>query len=93
MASGGELTEELKEQLLALGITEEQIEIFASMQDRMGGPKGGKAVPGGNRPGGTGNPATTAFMTSTSYAIVLGVLLLLLAGMMIFIAKPRKNMI
>jgi len=99
-AAGGELTDEVKAQLLELGITEEQIEMFTSMQSRMGGRgfpgMGGdeNRMPGGNRPGGMGDAAAAAqAITNVAYAIILGVLLLLLAGAMIFIAKPRKNVL
>lgn len=47
--AGGNLTEEVKEQLLALGLTEEQIEMLSNMQNGFGGGMNGDtgAAPGG----------------------------------------------
>ena len=57
--AGGELTDEVKAALLELGITDEQIDMFFSMQN--GFPGGGNRFPGGqgNNPqqgGNTGRP-------------------------------------
>ena len=62
----------------------------------MGGDAEGGGMPGGNRPGGMGmsNPSNgTAMMTSAGYAILLGALLLILAGTIIIIARPKKNVL
>ena len=51
----------------------------------------------GNMPGGsgTGNPPGTTAQSGTGsgFAITIGVLLLLLVGAIVFVAKPRKNML
>jgi len=119
--AGGELTDDVKAALLELGLTEEQIDMFANMQNRMpGGNRGQDGFPdrggqngfpggndagggqgnppqGGNMPGGNGmgNPPGTAAQSgmNTGYIIMIAVLLFLLTGATVFIAKPKKNAI
>ena len=111
MESGGQLTDEAREALLALGITEEQIEMFSGMQN--GGGFGGRQngfpgqnseggqgnMPGGNNqqgsfPGGsrTNNPSASP-QQNTVYAVTVILLMILLAGAILFVAKPRKNVV
>jgi len=65
--AGGELTDDAKAALLDLGLTEEQIDMFANMRNRMPGGNGGQGgfpdrggqnvLPGGiDAGGGQGNP-------------------------------------
>ena len=123
MNAGGELTNEDLAALLELGLTEEQIEMFSSMQngfpggDRQGGFPGGDrqgGFPGGDAGGGQGNPPNgnadipaqglnrpsgnttgTAPQSNdiTGYVILIAILILLLAGAILFIAKPRKKLV
>jgi hypothetical protein len=60
MEAGGEITDEVKAELLELGLAEEQIEMFSNMQSgrgnrqpgEQGGQPGGFSGPGGGMPGG-----------------------------------------
>jgi len=89
--------DEVREDLLALGLTEEQIELAAAM---MGGGGFGR-FPGGNAGegarGGRGgmpgqNPdAASANQNSAAYAIIFAALMLVLAGAVAIVARPRKN--
>jgi len=119
--SGGELTDEVKAELLELGLTEDQIEMFFSAQnefpgngmfgnvfpndnernalpggnDNTGGadPPAGNNSPSINPPGGgaTGNPPQTISDIDTGYAVTIILLLSILAGAIIFVAKPGRN--
>ena len=57
-AAGGELTDELRQQLLDLGVTDEQIERFMSMGGAQGAPQAGGNLPGnwGVQSGGSARP-------------------------------------
>lgn len=115
MEAGGELTNEVKDALLELGLSEEQIESLADMQNgfpgmggfgRFPGMEGQGGFPGGgqgNMPGGNAdNPQgmnrpdwnnTGGMLVSTgsntSYAVLIVILLIILAGATVFIAKPK----
>jgi spore coat protein CotH len=115
MEAGGELTNEFKDALLELGLSEEQIESLVDMQNGfpgMGGfggfpdresqssfPGGGQRnIPGGNadNPQAMNRPDwnnTGGMLVSTgsntSYAVLIVILLIILAGATVFIAKPR----
>jgi len=118
--AGDELTDEVKETLLELGLTEEQIEMIAVMLSRFPGGNMGQggfpdrggpnAFPGGNDAGGgwgnppqgnmpdgngMGNPSGSVAQTGTNtgYIILVVVLMILLAGAIVFMAKPRKNVV
>lgn len=128
MEAGGELTDGVKDALLKLDFTEEQIEMFANIQSGfpdMGGGMGelggfsGRGMneqggfPGGGNdsgiqggiPDGNTNANAPQRMnrlewnntggmlapagSNTSYAVLIVILLIILAGATIFIAKPR----
>lgn len=100
--SGGELTEEAKTALLELGLTEEQINLVANIQNSFPGMGGGMAEQGGFPGGQQVNPqdgieidappeSATQSGINTGYIILVSILVLFLIGATIFIAKPRKN--
>ena len=115
MEAGGELTDEVKDAHLVLGLSEEQIELLADMQNGSSGmrgfggfpdmesqnsfPGGGQRnIPGGNadNPQGMNRPdwnnaggMLVSTGSNTSYAILIVILLIILAGATVFIAKPR----
>ena len=122
MEAGGKLTDEVKVALLELGLTEEQIDMLANMQNgRPGGdmpqtsntdenwqigflsandgnqanPPNGNDFPWGNTsiPGGMGNAPGSAGQTGTdtAYAVTVGVLLIILIGAIVFVARSRKT--
>lgn len=76
--SGGELTPEIQEQLLALGLTQAQIEEFSA---------------GGGRPLGGAPPQTGQSPQPVSPGSLTGLLLCLgaLGGGLVFLARARKN--
>lgn len=120
-AAGWEFTDEVKADLMELGISEEIIDSFSNMMDggMMGGGMfggmgqgggGGNAFPGGtdesaqeNRQNGGNFPLENTQLgdgismqsgtgvNSTANIIIVGVLLLFLAGAIVFVARPRKN--
>jgi len=95
-AANFELTGEVKEQLLALGLTEEQIELAANMMGGGGFPggEGGQSGRGarGGMPG-QRSGTTAGNQNSAGYAIVFAALMLILAGAVAIVAWPRKNQI
>ena len=97
MGADGELTDEDKEALLDLGLTEEQIEMFAGMPNGFpGGGRGGNAEPpqqGINRPGGSGSAAeiSSRIGLDTGYIATIGVLILILIGATLLVARPKKT--
>jgi len=106
MGADGELSEEDKNALLELGLTEEQIEVFSGMQGgvpgggRLPGGGGQGGVPGGGGPGGFPGPNVMSSSAGTTqpgmnigYIITVAVSLLLLAGAIVIVAKPRKDTI
>jgi len=97
MGADGELTDEDKEALLDLGLTEEQIEMFAGIPNGFpGGGRGGNAEPpqqGINRPGGSGSAAeiSSRIGLDTGYIATIGVLILILIGATLLVARPKKT--
>ena len=131
--AGGVITVDVKAALSKIGLTDEQIDMFAEMQNRfaggnraqgglppggvaqggmapggfqMGGgdqnamprgfPAGGgdqNAMPGGvaGVTGGAPNGAVSATAPDRTYIITTAILLAVLAGATVFIAKPSKN--
>ncbi|MDR1704082.1 MAG: CotH kinase family protein [Clostridiales bacterium] len=95
MESGGELTEDVKSRLTALGVTEEQITSFSDMQGFIPGGFGGEeGIDFGGMPGWEADgQASVQTLGSNDYLIILGVLIILLISAIIFIARPGKNTI
>ncbi|ABX41090.1 CotH kinase family protein [Lachnoclostridium phytofermentans] len=99
--AGGELTDEVKDDLLELGLSEEQIDMVISMQnglpDGMNQPGADNGNGGrGGRQGDTNltNASVTSSQINSSTMVILTVgMLIFLIYATIFIAKPRKNMI
>jgi hypothetical protein len=75
------LTDEIKMALTELGLSDEQIEQFATMQN------------GGFAGRGMGGEETAQPVAGAKDYILFGALLALLAATIIFIARPRKNVI
>lgn len=95
MNSGGNLTGEVKEALIELGINEEQISMLSEMQNRIpteNGKQDGFADRGvrGNIPEGM-REGTVQTGIDIGYALTVGILLLFLIGAIVFIARPKKN--
>lgn len=104
MEAGGEVTSEVRDELLELGLIDEQIEILTHMQGRL--PGGGNergllnAMPerDANAPGGMGRPdmnntigVVMSTDSHTSYAALIVVLLMILAGATAFVAKSKAR--
>lgn len=103
MEAGGELTNEVKAALLELGLSEVQIESLSDMQNsfqgmggiggmpdresRSGFPGGGQ----GNIPDENANSMTVPTGSNTSYAVQIIILLIVLVGATVFVAKPRRT--
>ena len=91
--NGNVLTDEVKEILLSIGLTEEQIEQLANMQNQI--PEGGFDRSGGRDfPGNRSNfpdsqGVVTAFNSTFAIATILS--LLFLAGAFVFILKAKKS--
>jgi len=104
MEADWEMTDDVKVAILDLGLTDEQIEMLAGMQtgitnglgrvDRL--PNGNDNMPGGEAPRISTNntiPGSTSSEMTTIYVIAITISLALLAGAIIFVAKPRKHTI
>jgi len=102
--ASGEVTSEVRDELLELGLTDEQIEILTHMQGRF--PGGGNergllnAMPerDANAPGGMDRPnmnntigVVMSTDSHTSYAALIVVLLMILAGATAFVAKSKAR--
>jgi len=102
--AGGELTDEVKAELSEIGLTEEQIEMLANMQNGFAGmgrqgnrdrqPDNQWNTPqdGNNRQDfNNENIATEQNRANAGYVVFSIILLVILAGATVYIAKPRKS--
>jgi hypothetical protein len=91
--SGGELTEDVKTRLIALGVTEEQITAFSDMQSFIPGGLGGEeGMAFGGMPGWNGEGESSAQnLKSGDYLIILAALTVILLSAIFLIARPGKN--
>lgn len=101
----GEIGDEVKQSLLSLGLTEEQVEQFAEMADRFGrGPQNGQIRQPPNNTGGMGmggqgqntpgpssssDPARSSL--GTRNLILAGALALVLIAALMFVGRFKKN--
>jgi hypothetical protein len=98
--AGGELTDAVKAALAELGLTEEQMTMFTemggggfpgrAMGENPNAPQGEGEAPG-VMPENTGTAEQSSF--SVEAAIIIGIVLLVLVGATVFIARKRKNVI
>ncbi len=104
-AAGGTITDEAKEQLLALGITEEQLTLFTRMGGRMGnmqfgafggtqqgitqGQGGGRNTQNGNQPSVPNSSRTGGY--GMQQWILIGVLAAVLVGAIVFVANMKRR--
>lgn len=104
-AAGGSITDEAKEQLLALGITEEQLTLFTRMGGRMGnmqfgafggtqqgitqGQGGGRNTQNGNQPSVPNSSRTGGY--GMQQWILIGVLAAVLVGAIVFVANMKRR--
>ncbi|MEA4971235.1 MAG: CotH kinase family protein [Candidatus Pelethousia sp.] len=86
--AGGELTDEAKEKLAALGLTEEQIQHLASFGSRR---NGGNAQPDGNAPGGNAMPGSTQAAAGANGLLWTAIATLCLLGATGIIAKTKRK--
>lgn len=87
--AGGELTDEAKEQLAALGLTEEQMQQFSSFGSRGNG--GGNARPDGNAPGGNAVPGSAQATTGANGLLWTAIATLCLIVATVIIAKAKRK--
>ena len=91
MKADGELTGGVKEELLDLGLTGDQITILTDMRNRFSNMENANFPPGMNRPDrhGTDMAAQTRF--DIGNCIIIVILLIILMGVTKFVSKPLKN--
>ncbi len=93
--AGGELTDEAKEQLAALGLTQEQIQQLSSFGGRGNGggrmPGGGSARPDGNAPGGNATPGSAQPASGSNGLLWTAIATLCLIVATVIIAKTKRK--
>ncbi len=86
--AGGELTDEAREQLAALGLTEEQMQQLTSFGSRR---SGGNARPDSNAPGGNAMPGSAVAATGANGLLWTAIATLCLLGATGIIAKTKRK--
>lgn len=86
--AGGELTDEAKEQLAALGLIEEQMQQLSSFGSRR---NGGNARPDGNAPGGNAVPGSAEAVSGANGLPWTAIVTLCLIVATIIIAKMKRK--